>query len=155
MITTLEPLLKKHPFFSGIDEDAIHLITGCAKNVRYSAGETIARQGEPADLFFLIREGRIALEMPAPHGGAIRLQTADEGEVVGFSWLVPPYKWHHDLRAVTDLRAFSIDGHCLRKKCEEDTGFGYQMMKGFSVQMADRLEATRLQLLNLYDASNH
>jgi len=69
---------------------------------------------------------------------------------VGWSWLVPPYQWHFDMRAVSDVRAFSIDGRCLRNKCESDSCFGYQMMKRFSTLMAERLEATRLQLLDLY-----
>ncbi len=150
MSTTLEPLLRHHPLFTGMDDDVIHLVTGCAKNVRFRAGETVARQGTPADEFFLIREGRLAMEMPAPRGGTLRLQTADEGDVVGWSWLVPPYHWHFDLRAVSDVRAFSIDGRCLRNKCENDPRFGYEMMKRFSTLMAERLEATRLQLLDLY-----
>ncbi|MCP5542077.1 MAG: cyclic nucleotide-binding domain-containing protein [Akkermansiaceae bacterium] len=150
MTTTLEPLLRQHPFFSAMDDETIRLITGCAKNVRFRAGDAIARQGEPADEFFLLREGHVALEMPAPQGGAVRLQTVDEGDVVGWSWLVPPYHWHFDLRAVSEVRAFSIDGRCLRRKCDSDPRFGYEMMKHFSVLMADRLEATRLQLLDLY-----
>lgn len=152
MSATLEPLIRKHPVFAGMDDDAIRLITGCAKNVRYRAGEVIAKQGTPADEFFLLREGRVAMDMPAPQGAALRLQTADEGDVVGWSWLVPPYQWHFDLRAVSDVRAFSIDGRCLRNKCESDPRFGYQMMKRFSTLMAERLEATRLQLLDLYKA---
>jgi CRP-like cAMP-binding protein len=150
MTTSLEPLLRQHPLFAGMDDETIRLITGCAKNVRYGPGEVIARQGEPADEFFLIREGRMAMDMPAPQGGTLRLQTADEGDVVGWSWLVPPYHWHFDLRAVTEVRAFSIDGRCLRQKCETDARFGYQMMKRFSTLIAERLEATRLQLLDLY-----
>jgi CRP-like cAMP-binding protein len=151
MSTTLEPLLRKHPLFSGFDDDSIHLITGCAKNVRFHEGDLVAKQGEPADEFFLIREGRIAMEMPSPQG-VMRLQTSDAGDVVGWSWLVPPYHWHYDLRAVSDVRAFSIDGRCLRNKCESDPRFGYTMMKRFSKMMADRLEATRLQLIDIYGA---
>ena len=148
--TTLEPLLRQHPLVAGMDDETIHLITGCAKNVRFRPGEAVAKQGEPADEFFLIREGRMAMDMPAPQGGTLRLQTADEGDVLGWSWLVPPYQWHFDLRAVSDVRAFSIDGRCLRQKCESDPRFGYEMMKRFSTLMADRLETTRLQLLDLY-----
>ena len=120
MTTTLEPLLRQHPLFADMDDDTIHRITGCAKNVRFRSGDVVARQGEAADQFFLIREGRIALEMPAPQGGAARLQTADAGDVVGWSWLVPPYHWHFDLRAVSEVRAFSIDGRCLRERAGGD-----------------------------------
>jgi len=153
MSATLEPILRKHPFFAEMDDAMIQLISGCVKNVRFRVGEVIAKQGTPADEFFLIREGRLAMEMPAPQGGTLRLQTADEGDVVGWSWLIPPYHWHFDLRAVSEMRAFSIDGRCLRNKCESDPRFGYQMMKRFSTLMADRLEATRLQLLDLYRGS--
>ena len=126
------------------------LITGCAKNVRFPEGAVLAREGQPADEFFLIREGRVAIGMPTPRGGCHIIETLDAGDVVGWSWLLPPHVWHFDVTAVTPVRALSMDGRCLRNKCDADTRLGYDLMKRFSRVMVERLAATRLQLLDLY-----
>jgi len=152
MTTTLEPILRKHPFFDGLTDADYALITGCAKNVRFRKGETLAREGDSADQFFLIREGRVSLDFPAPHGGRVRIQTLDAGEVAGYSWLMPPFVWQFDVVAVTDVRALEMNGGCLRGKCDEDPRLGYTLMQRFSQLMADRLAGTRLQLLDLYGA---
>ncbi len=151
-MTTLEPILRTHPFFEGLPDPDIALITGCAKNVRFHPGDRLAREGDPADQFFLIREGRVSLDIPAPHGGRIKIQTLDAGEVVGYSWLMPPNQWQFDVTAITQVRALELNGQCLRGKCDDDPRLGYEMMKRFSRVMADRLAGTRLQLLDLYGA---
>jgi CRP/FNR family transcriptional regulator, cyclic AMP receptor protein len=152
-MTTLEPILRGHPFFEGLPDPDITLITGCARNVRFHHGDQLAREGDDADQFFLIREGRVSLDIPAPSGGAIRLQTLDAGDVVGYSWLMPPFRWQFDVTALTEVRALSMDGRCLRGKCDDDPRLGYDLMKRFSQIMADRLAGTRLQLLDLYGAN--
>ena len=148
-VTTLEPISKKHPFFAGLDDAAIALISGCAKNVRFEAGTTLARQGEAADVFYLLREGRVAVAFPSPQG-EVTIQTLNAGDVVGWSWLMPPYEWQFDVKAVKQVRAIAMDGKCLRNKCEDDTGLGYELMKRLSRVMVERLQATRLQLLDVY-----
>ena len=150
MSTTLEPILKKHPFFADLPDADLELITGCAKNVRFHEGDVLAKEGQPADEFFLVREGRVAVGMPTPMGGRHLIETLDAGDVVGWSWLLPPYVWQFDVTAVTPVRALSLDGRCLRAKCEDNTRLGYDLMKRFSRVMAARLAATRLQLLDLY-----
>ncbi len=149
-VTTLEPILREHPFFAGLPDTGLTLITGCAKNVRFEAGAALAREGDPAEHFYLIREGRVSLELPAPHGGTVKIQTIDAGEVVGWSWLMPPYQWQFDISAVTPVRALEMDGTCLRGKCDADPRLGYELMKRFSRVMVERLASTRLQLLDLY-----
>lgn len=151
-MTTLEPILRGHPFFEGLPDPDIALITGCAKNVRFQPGDRLVREGDAADEFFLIREGRVSLDIPAPSGGAIRFQTLEAGEVVGYSWLMPPFRWQFDVTATTEVRALSMDGRCLRGKCDDDPRLGYDLMKRFSQIMAERLAGTRLQLLDLYGA---
>jgi CRP/FNR family cyclic AMP-dependent transcriptional regulator len=151
-MTTLEPILRAHPFFEGLPDSDIALLTGCASNVRFQPGDRIAREGDPAERFFLIREGQVSLEIPAPQGGAIRIQTLDAGEVVGYSWLMPPYRWQFDVTAVTEVRALALNGQCLRGKCDDDPRLGYELMKRFSRIIASRLAGTRLQLLDLYGA---
>lgn len=148
-VTTLEPILKMHPFFVGLDDSAISLISGCARNVLFKAGVPLARQGEPADVFYLLREGRVAVAFPSPQG-EVMIQTLNAGDVVGWSWLMPPYEWQFDVKAVKEVRAIALDGKCLRIKCEDDTRLGYELMKRLSRVMVERLHATRLQLLDVY-----
>jgi hypothetical protein len=80
----------------------------------------------------------------------VTIHTRHEGEVLGWSWMVPPYRWHFDARASETTRAIAMDGKCLRTKCDEDHDLGYEIMKRFSLVIAERLEATRLQLMDIY-----
>lgn len=147
---TLEPILVEHPFFRGFEQSHIDLLVGCASNVRFNAGEFLFHAGEEADKFFLIRKGRVHLEFYNPAKGPVSIQTIGDGEVLGFSWLIPPYFWKFDGRAVELTRAIALDGKCLRGKCEKDHDFGYIMLKHFSHHMAEVLERARMQLLDIY-----
>jgi CRP-like cAMP-binding protein len=150
---TLERILSEHPFFKGLEESYLQLLVGCASNVRFDAGEVIFREGEEANKFYLIRQGKVAVEMFAPSRGPIILQTLGEGEVLGWSWLVAPYRWRFDGRAVELTRAIALDGECLRGKCEEDHNLGYELMKRVSLVMEKLVQATRLQLADVYGGS--
>ena len=101
----------------------------------------------------MVRRGRVALELFVPARGPITIETVDEGEAVGWSWLFPPYTWHFDARAVTPIRGVAVDGVCLRGKCDEDPALGYELMRRFSAVLLDRLNATRIQLADLYGGS--
>lgn len=147
---TLEPILAEHPFLQGMAAEHLRLIVGCASNVRFEAGQYLFREGDQADRFYFIRQGTVAVEVRAPAKGPIVIQTLDAGDVLGWSWLIPPYEWHFDARAVELTRAFALDGKCLRTKCEEDHHLGYEILKRFTDIIERRLQATRLQLLDLY-----
>jgi CRP-like cAMP-binding protein len=149
-VETLEPLLAAHPFFAGLDPAHLRLLVACATNVRIDAGAFLFRAGEEANQFWLVREGRVALEILAPGRSALVLQTVGAGEILGWSWLVPPYQWLFDARAVEMVRAIALDGRCLRGKCEADHDLGYELLKRFAHIMEERLQAARLQLLDLY-----
>lgn len=146
----LDRLICEHALFAGMSQDYCELISGCARNVRFDKGEYLFREGEPADEFFLIRHGRVALELMAPGRGPIRFLTINPTEIAGVSWLVPPYRWLYDARALELTRAVSIDGSCLRQKAEEDHDFGYAMMKRFMTMLVQRLHAAQLQILDVY-----
>jgi len=152
MIQTLEGIVGQHPFFKGMEDRHVQLIAGCAKNVRFDEGEIIFREGDPADQFYFIREGLVAVELMIPQRGFTTLQTVGEGEVLGWSWLLAPYRWRFGARTLQPTRALAFDGKCLRGKCEEDHDLGYEMLKRFTNVVTERLEATRLQLLDLYGA---
>lgn len=151
----LEQLLAEHPFLAGMSDRLVKLIVGCASNVVFKAGEFILREGEEADKFYFIRHGTVAVEMFIPQKGPLTVRTRTAGEVFGWSWMVPPYKWHFDARAVELTRAVVLDGKCLREKCQEDTELGYELMKRIALIIAERLEATRLQLMDIYGNSTN
>ncbi len=146
----LEQILLTHAFLDGCEPEYVQLLVGCARNLRFDAGAYLLREGAAADEFYLIRHGRVALEINAPGRAPIVFSTLSEGEIVGASWLVPPYRWTFDARAVELTRAIGIDAACLRRKCDADSGFGYAMMKRFVPILSQRLHATRLQLLDVY-----
>ena len=150
MPQTLEPLLRGHKFFAGLDSEYLTLLTGCASNVVFAADSFLFREGEPAETFYLIREGKVALEIAAPGRGALVVQTLGPGDVAGFSWLFDPHRWEFDGRAVERVLAVRMDGACLRGKCDADPRLGYELMQRFAGLMTSRLQATRLQLLDVY-----
>ncbi len=149
-MATLEQILQKHPFFAGAPAELIRLVAGCARNHIFHAGEYLFHEGEPANEFFLIREGKVALEIKAPAHPAIVFETLAVGDFAGSSWLIPPYRWVFDARAVELTRTTGIDAACLRGKCEADHDLGYEMMKRFLPALVKRLQATRLQILDVY-----
>jgi CRP/FNR family transcriptional regulator, cyclic AMP receptor protein len=149
---TLERILADHPLFEGLDTEILHLLVSCTSNVRYQAGDYMFREGEEANRFYMIREGRVALEDAIPGRAPITIQTMGAGEVLGWSWLIPPYRWRFDARAAEPLRAFALDGACLRAKCEADHDLGYEMLKRFTPMIAERLQATRRHLTEIYTA---
>lgn len=147
---TLEPYLAEHPFLKGLEQKHLKIIVGCASNVRFDAGQFILREGEEANNFYIIRHGKVSLEIFTQDRGPITIQTIGEGEVLGWSWLIPPYHWHYDARALELTRAIALDGKCLRIKCEQDHDLGYELLKRFAYIITQRLETTRLQLLDIY-----
>jgi CRP/FNR family transcriptional regulator, cyclic AMP receptor protein len=147
---TIEDQLHDLPFFAGLPPADLELIAGCASNVRFREGELLFREGDDAESFFVLRHGTVALETFVPARGPFTIETLDAGEVVGWSWLFPPYRWHFDAHARSLVRATRFDGACLRAKCETEPRLGYELMSRFAQVMIDRLQSTRLRLLDVY-----
>lgn len=156
---TLERLLRTQEFFAGLDPAHLSLIAGCASTVAFPQDGYLFHEGDPAHTFYLIRHGKLALEIAAPgaasgrggaSSGALVIQTLSEGDVAGFSWLIEPHRWEFDGRVVERVVALKMDGACLRGKCEDDPRLGYELMRRFAGLTASRLQATRLQLLDVY-----
>ena len=147
---TLEPILAAHPFFKDLEPRYLQLVVGCASNVRFNPEQFICREGEEANQFYLIRHGRVALQISVPGRGPLIVQTLEEGDILGWSWLFPPYHWHFDARAVELTRAIALDGKCLRTKCEEDHNLGYELLRRFANVVMQHLQATRLQVVDMY-----
>lgn len=147
---TLERVLAAHPFLRDLPDRHLHLLVGCASQARFAPGEFIFRMGDDANRFYLIRHGRAALELYRTERGPITIQTVGEGEALGWSWLVPPYRWNLDARAVEPTLALSFDAACLRGKFEHDHDLGYELYKRFTPIIAQRLQATRVQVLDVH-----
>ena len=148
---TMTELLGSHPFFGGLSPSAVELIAGCASNVHFAEGDRIFDEGEPASLFYAIRHGGVALVVDSRAKEPVVIDTLNEGEVFGWSWLVPPYRYFAYATAVTPVSATALDGACLRGKCEADAELGYQLLKRVTTVMYHHMQSARLRLLDLYE----
>lgn len=146
----IDELIAAAPVFEGLAAEHLALIAGCGQNLHMPAEEMLLREGDPADRFFLIRRGTVALEVHAPGRQALMIETLHDGDPVGWSWLFAPYRWQLDARTIGPCELVAFDGACLRGKCEEDHELGYQLMRRFAASVISRLQATRLQLLDVY-----
>ena len=147
---TLEKIIAEHPFFRGLSEEYLAFIAGCARNVRFVPNQFLFQEGETADRFFLVRHGLVSLEIFVPSRGPVSVQTVGEHEIIGWSWMVPPYHWRYTARALEMTRAVVFDATCMRAKCDADHDLGYSLMLRFAAIISQRLQATRLQLMDLY-----
>lgn len=150
LVKAVTHLLHDHPIFCGLNDDTEQLIAECASLVVHQVGEFIYREEQPADRFYIIRHGRVALEVHSPGHDNIVVDMLTPGDVLGWSWLIPPYRSNFDARAVELTRLISFDAACLRGKMENDPALGYDMYKRMMPLVADRLAAARRQLLDLY-----
>lgn len=146
----LTEVIAEHPFFTDLSPAHLAVVAGCAQMASYKSGEFLFKYGSEAEHFFLLRHGRVSLEMTAPGRETFRFQTVGPGEVIGWSWLFPPHKSQFDARAVADVRVIRFDGRCLRAKCEADPALGYSLMKRFARVLVQRFTDTRLQLIDVY-----
>lgn len=146
----LERVVLDQPFFAGLGPEFGTAISGCARNLRFTAEEYLFREGEPANEFYLLRQGSVALELHSPGQQPLVVATLREGEILDGSWLVPPYLWSFDARASELVRVLGVDARCLRDKCEADHDLGYELMKRFAGAMGERLRAISLQVADVY-----
>jgi CRP/FNR family transcriptional regulator, cyclic AMP receptor protein len=144
----LEKIIAEHPFLKGLSPHQCRILTDCAMFTKFEPGELLLREGDPANRFYLILRGKVSVESYAPDSGATPIQTVGGGEVLGWSWLFPPYYWHFSARAVELTEAVFFYGTPLRDECEADHDLGYELLKRMAEVMMKRLQATRRQLLN-------
>lgn len=145
----IRDLLAQQLVLRDLEPEDIDLMAGCGHNQVFQAGTYLAREGETADRFFVVRHGKVALELHAP-AGPLLIETIGAGDLVGWSWLFPPYRWTYDVEAIDQTRVVVIESACLRAKCDADPEFGYRLMKRFAQVVVDRLQATHYRLLDLY-----
>jgi len=147
---TLDELIVQSPVFEGLEQEELELIAGCGKNIAVDAGERLFREGDDANTFFLVREGLVALDAYVPNRGQVTVVTCGPGEIVGWSWLVPPYKWRLTARVVESARVVEFDGACLRRKCDEIPALGYDLLSRIAGDLADHLQSAYLQVIDVY-----
>jgi CRP-like cAMP-binding protein len=146
----LKTIIREHPFFQELPGPFCELLSDCARNAVFQPGKRIFREGGEADYFYLVREGHVALELASGQGRVVTFQTIGAGNVLGASWLVPPFRWMFDARAVERTRTIALDAVCLRTKCEENPDLGWELMKRFVPVLIERMQAARLQMLDVY-----
>jgi CRP-like cAMP-binding protein len=146
----MHDIVAATPFFAGLESAHLELVSGCAHNERFDAGDAILREGSSADTFVLLTHGRAAVEVYVPQSGPRVVHTAGPGEPLGWSWLFPPYRYRYDVRAVELTRALVFDGRCLRDKAASDHHLGYELMRRFASVAITELEEARAQLVDMY-----
>lgn len=148
-IEGLGRLLAEHPFFKDMQPDVRDIVVGCCANAHYRPGEFLFKEGGQADHFYLIREGGVAVEVHAPGRPGVVVENIGEGDIIGWSWLVEPYRWTFDARAIEQVRAITIDGACLRRKIEANHELGYELYRRFIPIMGRRISEARLRIVEL------
>ena len=142
--------IAERPFFQGMTPEHLDILEAVADRVSFPAGTTIFREGGEAAVWYLVTDGVVTLEIDVPGQGPHILQTLHEGDVLGWSWLFPPYRWSFDAYARTDIEAIVFDADELRAKKHDDPSLGYDLMQRFAQVLVQRMQAARLQLLDIY-----
>jgi CRP-like cAMP-binding protein len=150
LMQTLDVVLADQPLLRGLDGYQLRQLAQCASPTSFASGQCIFHEGDAANQFYILTHGQVALQIAVPARGAITIQTLGAEDVLGWSWLYPPYRWHFDACTLTLVRAIAFDAQILRELCEQDHDLGYELVKRFAHIMFERLQATRLQLLDIY-----
>jgi CRP-like cAMP-binding protein len=146
-----DQLIAQHPFFKEFSAEHQALLRADATFTRYDAGQQLFKEGEPADRFFLVHWGHISLETFVPGRGILTIQTLGHGDVLGWSWLFPPYRWHFGAQALEPVEVTVFSAEKLKARASEDPRFGYELVGRMAFVLLQRLQATRLQLIEFYD----
>jgi CRP/FNR family transcriptional regulator, cyclic AMP receptor protein len=139
-------ILEAQPFLKGMTGQQLELMAKESMPAEFKTGERILQEGGPANRFYLLLDGLVKLESTVSDGEPVHIQTLGRGDVLGWSWLFPPYYWHFDARAVAPTKAIFFYGTRLRELCEENHDFGYALMQRVSEIVIKRLQATRREL---------
>ncbi|WP_329248995.1 cyclic nucleotide-binding domain-containing protein [Actinoallomurus sp. NBC_01490] len=145
-------LLAANGFFRGMPAHYLDGLAAVARTEGLRAGHRLFDEGGPADRFWLIRSGRVVLDLHAPARGDLIIESLGPGSVLGWSWLFPPYEWRFGAVAAEPVNAIAFDAAAVRVRCAADPALGYELTRRFAAVMLDRLQNTRMRLLDLYGA---
>jgi CRP-like cAMP-binding protein len=143
--------IANHDFFAALNDDYLKLLAEFATERQIASGKVLFQQGKPADKFFLVRKGKVSVQVPALVGPALELQVLGKDQVLGWSWLIPPYRWNFVARALEDTEFLEFDGRAILARCETDPRFGYELFKLFTALMSERLNAARQTMMDQWN----
>ena len=146
----LEEMIVDHPFWAGLNPRYFDMLKNCARFLRFEAGQSIFQEGGNADHFYLIQKGRVTLHAFVPGRGAVTVQTVSAGDALGWSWLFPPHQWHFSAHSSDPTEAIVFGAKLLRDEAERNHDFGYELTKRVSKMLLQRLQETRLLLMDFY-----
>ncbi len=147
---SISDILKEQSFFAEMSEDMLDYLAGCGQNMHFGPDEYIGKENDASDYLYIVKRGKVAVEVVHPVRGPITIRTLGAGEIAGFSWIIPPYRLQFGLKALERTSVLALNGNCTRGKCEEDYHLGYLLMKQAATIMDKRLRDTRIQLLDVY-----
>jgi CRP/FNR family transcriptional regulator, cyclic AMP receptor protein len=142
--------VERHPFLAGIDRDQLVLLTDGAMGAHFNKGQVILKEGEEADRFYLIESGKVILESKKAYGPPVIIDTVGAGDLLGWSWMFPPYQWQFTARAVELTSALFFYGTILRDYCETDHSLGYELLKRMTTIVIRRMQGARRMMLDLH-----
>ncbi len=148
---SIDDYLASHAFFSGLDGSFIKFLSNSATDLRIEKGDVLFKQGERADKFYLLRNGQVSVQVPALMGPTLEIQILGEDQILGWSWLIPPFRWNFQARALEDMDLLEFDGSAILARCEEDPKFGYELLKRFAGLMSERLDAARQKMMDQWN----
>jgi len=140
--------IQEHPFLQGLSLKYLRLLADFAMKAHFDSGQLIFQEGDPANRFYLLSKGKVVLESD-DGAKATQIQTIGANEVLGWSWLFPPYYWHFDARAIEPTDAVFFYGTRLRELCEEDHDLAYELLTRTAGVLIQRLTATRQELIRI------
>lgn len=148
---SIDDYLSTHPFFSELEKTNKKFLSNAAQSLKIEEGEVLFRQGGSADKFYLLQSGEISVQVPALMGPALEIQKIRPGQILGWSWLIPPYRWNFQALALEDSELLEFDGSIILAHCEEDPAFGYALLKLFAALMSERLDKARQKMMDQWD----
>lgn len=144
--------IAAHRFFEGLGPDQLDTVATCGESIEFRAGETLAREGQPAEQFYAVESGHLAIQIHVTQRGPVTVATVGPGEVLGWSWMLEPHRWHFDAVATETTRAVELDAARLRFAMDDDDELNMALIRRVATVMTRRLVAARIQLLDLYGA---
>ena len=149
MITAYD-LVAAHPFMAGVPDRFVSRMADYSHRVPFHAGTRIFNEGGRADRFWLIRDGMVTLDTHLPGRGDVVFETIGPGQVLGWSWLFPPYRWHFGASAAEPVLAIAFDGAAIRSLCAAEPELGYELTKRLIEVVVERMQKARMRMLDLY-----
>jgi CRP-like cAMP-binding protein len=143
--------IAENSFFAGMDGQYLDFLAGTARYMKAEKGEILFRQGQPAKTFYLALNGQVAVEVAAIQGPGLQLQALGAGQMLGWSWLIEPYRWDFQARVTEEADMIEFDGRAVLAQCEKDKAFGYQLYKRFTYLMSERLGSARRKMMDQWE----